>query len=228
VDFWLIVVIAFGAAVVLGFGIVLRRARADAVSGTATTTLTASSPASPATATPAPASPATATPAGLDRAALDDAVRALLAEGKLIPAVKLVRERTGFGLRDAKEYVERLPAGASAPPATPSPDTVTPEAMARILRLAADGKKIQAIKELREHTGLGLKQAKDTVERMEESGVVAALDVPAPAAPPSSDEVMVRVRALAAQGKKIHAIKELREHRPDLGLKEAKDIVERL
>ncbi|SEE93073.1 Ribosomal protein L7/L12 C-terminal domain-containing protein [Jiangella alba] len=219
-EFWLIVVIAFGAALVLGFGIVLRRARADAVSGTATTTLTTSSP----VAVP----PAPTPPAGLDRAALDDAVRALLAEGKLIPAVKLVRERTGFGLKDAKEYVDRLPAGASAPPPAPSPDTVTPEAMAHIQQLVAQGRKIQAIKVLREHTGLGLKQAKDTVERMEESGVVAALDVAAPAAPPSSDEVMARVRALAAQGKKIHAIKELRDHRPGLGLKEAKDIVERL
>lgn len=222
-DFWLIVVIAFGAALVLGFGVVLRRARADAVSGTTTTTLAAS----PAPATPAATAPAPTAPAGLDRAALDDAVRALLAEGKMIPAVKLVRERTGFGLKDAKEYVERIPAGASAPPSAPSPGTVTPEVMAHIQQLVAQGKKIQAIKVLREHTGLGLKQAKDTVERMEESGVVAALDVPEPAAPPS-DEVMARVRALAAQGKKIHAIKELRDHRPGLGLKEAKDIVERL
>ncbi|WP_053202831.1 ribosomal protein L7/L12 [Jiangella muralis] len=218
-DFWLIVVIAFGAALVLGFGVVLRRARVDAVSGTTTPTLTASSP--------APTSPGPTAPAGMDRAALDDAVRALLAEGKLIPAVKLVRERTGFGLKDAKEYVERLPAGASAPPSAPSPDTVTPEAMAHIQQLVAQGKTIQAVKVLREHTGLGLKQAKDTVDRMAESGVVAALDLPEPAASPS-DEVMARVRALAAQGRKIHAIKELRDHSPGLGLKEAKDIVERL
>ena len=216
-DLWLIVVIAFGAALVIGFGLVLRRARADAVAGPPATTLTTSSPV-----------PATA--AHPDRASLDDAVRALLAEGRLIPAVKLVRERTGFGLEDAKHYVDRLQAtpGTPAAPAQPSPETITPEAMEHIRQLVARGRKIQAIKELREHTGLGLKQAKDTVDRMAESGVVAALDLPGTAAPPPPDEAMARVRTLAAQGRKIQAIKELRDHRPDLGLKEAKDIVERL
>ncbi|MFD1273494.1 ribosomal protein L7/L12 [Streptomyces kaempferi] len=33
--------------------------------------------------------------------------------------------------------------------------------------LVRDGKKIQAIKEYREFTGVGLKEAKDAVERME-------------------------------------------------------------
>ncbi|WP_116951526.1 ribosomal protein L7/L12 [Jiangella endophytica] len=217
-DFWLIVVIAFGAALIIGFGIVLRRARVDAAGGTPTTTLAVSPPAS----APAPAAPS-------GGGSLDDAVHALLAEGRLIPAVKLVRERTGFGLKDAKDYVERVQAGAApAAPAAVSPETVTPEAMAQIQQLIAQGKTIQAVKELRAHTGFGLKQAKDTVDRMAESGVVAALDGPAPAAPPSSDEVMGRVRALAARGKKIQAIKELRDHSPGLGLKEAKDIVERL
>lgn len=208
-DLWLIVVIAFGAALVLGFGIVLRRARVDAAGATP----------------PASSAPA----AVLDRPDLDDAVRTLLAEGKLIPAVKLVRERTGFGLKDAKEYVDRLQAGLPAPAASarPSADAVTPEAMAHIQQLVAQGKKIQAIKVLREHTGLGLKQAKDTVERMEESGVVAALDVAGPAADPT-DDVMGRVQALVAQGKKLQAIKLLLENAPELDLRRAKEIVDRM
>jgi len=32
----------------------------------------------------------------------------LLHAGKLIEAIKLVRERTGMGLKEAKDYVERL------------------------------------------------------------------------------------------------------------------------
>ncbi len=34
--------------------------------------------------------------------------QALLAQGKKVHAVKLVREQTGMGLREAKEYVDRL------------------------------------------------------------------------------------------------------------------------
>jgi large subunit ribosomal protein L7/L12 len=34
------------------------------------------------------------------------------------------------------------------------------------MRLAADGQKIQAIKRLREETGLGLKEAKNIVDRL--------------------------------------------------------------
>ncbi len=35
-----------------------------------------------------------------------------------------------------------------------------------VVRLAADGQKIQAIKRLREETGMGLKEAKDVVDRL--------------------------------------------------------------
>ncbi|AXB43409.1 ribosomal protein L7/L12 [Amycolatopsis albispora] len=37
-----------------------------------------------------------------------DDVRALLDEGKKIQAIKVYRERTGAGLREAKEAVERM------------------------------------------------------------------------------------------------------------------------
>jgi large subunit ribosomal protein L7/L12 len=51
------------------------------------------------------------------------------------------------------------------PPARPQPSAgtgVSPE----VMRLAADGQKIQAIKRLREETGLGLKEAKNIVDRL--------------------------------------------------------------
>jgi len=37
-----------------------------------------------------------------------EAARALLLGGRKIEAVKLVKERTGFGLKEAKDYVESL------------------------------------------------------------------------------------------------------------------------
>nr|WP_221441697.1 ribosomal protein L7/L12 [Jiangella mangrovi] len=103
--------------------------------------------------------------------------------------------------------------------------------MAHIQQLVAQGKKIQAIKEVREHTGLGLKEAKDLVDRMEDSATVAALDVPGPADGPAADrtdEVMGQVQALVARGKKIQAIKLLLENAPELDLRKAKEIVDRL
>lgn len=38
---------------------------------------------------------------------LDDTERRLIAEGKKIAAIKHVRARTGFGLKEAKDVVER-------------------------------------------------------------------------------------------------------------------------
>lgn len=40
-----------------------------------------------------------------------DNVRALLRDGKKIPAVKAYREATGVGLKEAKEAVDRIEAG---------------------------------------------------------------------------------------------------------------------
>lgn len=50
-------------------------------------------------------SPSAGDPAAL---AADPEVRALLARGNKIAAIKRVRELTGWGLKEAKEFVERL------------------------------------------------------------------------------------------------------------------------
>ncbi|HET9193816.1 MAG TPA: ribosomal protein L7/L12 [Vicinamibacterales bacterium] len=48
---------------------------------------------------------------------LDQEVRSLLDVGRKIEAIKIVRERTGLDLAQAKKYVERLqPPGAPASP----------------------------------------------------------------------------------------------------------------
>ncbi len=80
------------------------------------------------------------------------------------------------GLRRRVEELERRVAAlewalrgagpqSEAPPVSAAPAAaghVSPE----VLRLAAAGQKIQAIKVLREQTGLGLKESKDIVDRL--------------------------------------------------------------
>jgi hypothetical protein len=51
-------------------------------------------------------------------------VRALLAQGQKIAAIKRVRELTGTGLREAKTYVEALEAGQQ--PGLPAPADAAP------------------------------------------------------------------------------------------------------
>ena len=64
--------------------------------------------------------------------------------------------------------LERASHGDSVSP--PAPARSQPPAGAgvspEVMRLAADGQKIQAIKRLREETGLGLKEAKNIVDRL--------------------------------------------------------------
>jgi ribosomal protein L7/L12 len=95
----------------------------------------------------------------------DAAVAQLLARGNKIEAIKLVRERTGWGLKEAKDYVEALPNAPPlpAPVAPVSAGSMDDEARA----LLAKGQKIVAIKLVRERTGWGLKEAKDYVDELE-------------------------------------------------------------
>ena len=89
---------------------------------------------------------------------------------------------------------------------------VTPELDARLAGLVADGKTIVAIKELRQETGMGLREAKEHVEGL---------------TPPTRRRDDDRIQALLARGEKLQAIKELRE-RTGMGLAEATEYVDRL
>jgi len=106
---------------------------------------------------------------------LDHHVRKLAAEGNKIEAIKAVREHTGLGLKEAKDYVEAIPnvvplANFVQPQA--AVDKADGEAMRQeAIALKAQNKAIEAIKLVRERTGLGLKEAKDYVD---------ALQVPTP------------------------------------------------
>ena len=93
-----------------------------------------------------------------------DEIQALLDGGNTIEAIKLYRELTGVGLKEAKEYVDGLEAGAQPLPSAP---TVPPAGdLAEVQALAHAGNTIEAIKLYRELTGVGLKEAKDYVDSL--------------------------------------------------------------
>ena len=150
-------------------------------------------------------------------------IHSLLQSGKKIEAIKIYRQATGVGLKEAKDAVEALERGepiaiSEAPAAVSSGDLE-----ADVRAALAQGSKIEAIKIYRQATGLGLKEAKDAVEAMERGETLAAPPPqPTPALIGSLD---AQVRDLLASGKKIEAIKIYREA-TSLGLKEAKDAVE--
>jgi len=150
-----------------------------------------------------------------------DRVLALLAQGKKIEAIKEMRERTGMNLADAKAYVDQLAAGRPAVPGNTAVPGDTGH-LARVRELAAAGRKIEAIKVQRQHSGMGLKEAKQFVEALETTG--------APPAAPRAElslAAMAQVRELVAAGKTIQAVKRVRED-TGWGLKEAKDFVDSL
>ncbi len=113
----------------------------------------------------------------LDAAAHDFQVLDFLTQGQKIMAIKRVRELTGIGLKEAKDLVEAIERGQIEinRPLTPLPPTnptfpMTPEQATNdpeVHELLARGLKINAIKRVRELTGVGLKEAKDLVDGLE-------------------------------------------------------------
>jgi ribosomal protein L7/L12 len=155
------------------------------------------------------------------------AIYELLARGNKIEAIKRVRELTGLGLKEAKDFVEAMPPDGDstlpvAPPVAPQAHSIGEAELAEVRALLARDNKIEAIKRVRELTGLGLKEAKDFVDALPSAGPTA---FPAAASPATAD--LSEVYELARHGNKIAAIKRYREL-TGVGLKEAKDYVDRL
>ncbi|HEU5375019.1 MAG TPA: ribosomal protein L7/L12 [Ktedonobacteraceae bacterium] len=167
----------------------------------------------------------------------------LLQAGQTIKAMKIYREDTGASLVDAKAAVERM---APAGPGLYSQNIpagrvdMMDEGMlkAEVERLLMQRRTIQAIKLYREHTGLGLREARDAVTQIAnamQSGISSfaqrgELDTGAEQSV-QAQQIVARpgddVRSLLLEGKKISAIKLYREQ-TGLGLREAKDIVEQM
>jgi ribosomal protein L7/L12 len=93
-----------------------------------------------------------------------------LQRGHLIGAIKLMRATGGLGLQEAKQALEAYQRSKSAPAARSAPTPEFPRAMPggtlppTVVAALQAGNKIEAIRRMREQTGLGLKEAKDAVE----------------------------------------------------------------
>ncbi|WAA65770.1 ribosomal protein L7/L12 [Microbacterium oxydans] len=129
------------------------------------------------------ASSATTTVSGLTGDVIAEIDRLVAADQK-IHAIKLYRDRSGVSLKEAKDRIDHWSVSTTAPhlaavsnatavhssitPATPTVSAVRaslPAAVASdIDRLVAAGSNIAAIKALREHTGLGLKESKTLID----------------------------------------------------------------
>jgi ribosomal protein L7/L12 len=83
--------------------------------------------------------------------------------------------------------------------------------------LVRQGRKIEAIKLVREQTGCGLAEAKAAVEKLERG------EADGPAAP--AGDLKEEIRTLVLSGRMIEAVKLYRE-RTGAGLKDAKDAVD--
>jgi ribosomal protein L7/L12 len=99
----------------------------------------------------------------------------LTQSGNKIEAIKLFREMTGLGLKEAKDAVEAIQAGqtweaqatfVASTRQTPVGDPLPSSKMAQITQLARAGQKIEAIKLYREVFGVGLKEAKEVVDKI--------------------------------------------------------------
>jgi len=121
-------------------------------------------------------------------------------------------------------YATRKRTGGMQPPvmvSRPIPLT-NEEAQSQVVAYINSGQKINAIKVYREHTGVGLKEAKDIVEAMEsrmnagmspsfdEVGGWGSLSAPAAASPISNLEE-AGIRSMLSQNQKINAIELYRE-----------------
>ena len=87
-------------------------------------------------------------------------VEGLIRGGNKIAAIKLYREKTGLGRKEAKDAVDSMDLSTSGAQATAGAP------MAEVEAAIQRGNLIEAIKLYREVTGMGLKESKDAVEAM--------------------------------------------------------------
>jgi ribosomal protein L7/L12 len=129
---------------------------------------------------------------------LPPAVEEALARGDLIGAIKLLRS-SGVGLKEAKDALDAHVKGKAGPVFAPpmSGGKFTGPLPADVAAALSRGQKIEAIRLMREQTGLGLKEAKEAVEA---SGVAASASglSPGQVAPTSNKVWWIVVLALLA------------------------------
>jgi len=91
--------------------------------------------------------------------------------GNKVEAIKRLRQATGLGLAEAKQLVDAHASRVSGKRASTSTSTSTPSPLpanqlpAAVAEAIQRGSVIEAIRLLRDQKGMGLKEAKDALER---------------------------------------------------------------
>lgn len=92
---------------------------------------------------------------------LENNIRLLLSKGKKVEAVKLVKDNVHCGLKEAKDFIDDFGSIAVAPL------TINPADMEReLLSFIGEGRKMEAVKFYKDHTGAGLKESVDYVNSL--------------------------------------------------------------
>jgi ribosomal protein L7/L12 len=118
-----------------------------------------------------------------------------LVSGNKVEAIKLLREATGLDLKQAKDAVEGpRPANTAAT----RPATSFTNLPADVVDALQRGRKIEAVRLLRQHTGLGLKDAKDAIDRAGIAASIQAGDLSPGEVPRSTLGNWLAVAAVAA------------------------------
>lgn len=189
---------------------------------------------------------------------LEPKIRQELDANRKISAIKLLRDASGCGLAQAKNIIEAYAAGdrealraligetqataASTPVVTAHADVNPGQLHAQIATLLGQGRKVAAVKLMREYSGWNLARSKEAVDALEAGNPAlvmaveaqspqAAVAIPTPtvssAASPIDEPLLQQLRQLIAARRKIEAIKLLRD-RTGWGLKQSKEYVESL
>lgn len=116
---------------------------------------------------------ASASQVQVSRMSLEDTkpnVIRLLSNNRKLEAIKFVVDSTGVSLKEAKDFVEKYESVANTAKAhleNPYKNNEVPEAIANQARtLLSQGRKIEAVKLVKDSTNLGLKECKDFVESL--------------------------------------------------------------
>ncbi len=153
-----------------------------------------------------------------DKPMLPANVESALERGDFIGAIKLLRGATGVGLQDARSAIDRFRRRAVPSPNAaasgrtmqqglqhgPQPSAAKHEASFTsqalpplVVDAVHGGRTIEAIRLLREHSGLGLKEAKDAVDRYAEQHRAAFGPLSPGEVPQSSTRIWLVVIVLA-------------------------------
>lgn len=118
------------------------------------------------------------------------------------------------------------PGPAPAPESRPKPGPGPVRGGETLEELVRAGSLIEAVKRVREQTGLGLAEAKERVDHFKAHGRWPAAAAPAPREAAESEPQLRQLETLIRQGNMIQAIKLAREQNPGMDLKTAKELVE--